>query len=195
MSNLFCSPLFYIFLTLFTYTIFSFIYHKCKFPLFNPLLLTSIVIILYLLITKYSVNSYTDSLSIVNIFLSPLTVCLAIPVFNRIQIVKHYFLPIVVGTIIGAIVSIGSVLLFGKMLHLDQEIIMSMIPKSVTTPIALEISEKLGGIKGITVSASYAPQGIKQTYITFGLIVVFLIILLLILFREQIFKRKKKTDK
>lgn len=153
MSNLFCSPLFYIFLTLFTYTIFSFIYHKCKFPLFNPLLLTSIVIILYLLITKYSVNSYTDSLSIVNIFLSPLTVCLAIPVFNRIQIVKHYFLPIVVGTIIGAIVSIGSVLLFGKMLHLDQEIIMSMIPKSVTTPIALEISEKLGGIKGITVSA------------------------------------------
>ena len=124
MSNLFCSPLFYIFLTLFTYTIFSFIYHKCKFPLFNPLLLTSIVIILYLLITKYSVNSYTDSLSIVNIFLSPLTVCLAIPVFNRIQIVKHYFLPIVVGTIIGAIVSIGSVLLFGKMLHLDQEIIM-----------------------------------------------------------------------
>ena len=152
MSNLFCSPLFYIFLTLFTYTIFSFIYHKCKFPLFNPLLLTSIVIILYLLITKYSVNSYTDSLSIVNIFLSPLTVCLAIPVFNRIQIVKHYFLPIVVGTIIGAIVSIGSVLLFGKMLHLDQEI-MSMIPKSVTTPIALEISEKLGGIKGITVSA------------------------------------------
>ena len=96
MSNLFCSPLFYIFLTLFTYTIFSFIYHKCKFPLFNPLLLTSIVIILYLLITKYSVNSYTDSLSIVNIFLSPLTVCLAIPVFNRIQIVKHYFLPIVV---------------------------------------------------------------------------------------------------
>ena len=43
--------------------------------------------------------------------------------------------------------------------------------------------------------ASYAPQGIKQTYITFGLIVVFLIILLLILFREQIFKRKKKTDK
>ena len=137
MSNLFCSPLFYIFLTLFTYTIFSFIYHKCKFPLFNPLLLTSIVIILYLLITKYSVNSYTDSLSIVNIFLSPLTVCLAIPVFNRIQIVKHYFLPIVVGTIIGAIVSIGSVLLFGKMLHLDQEI----------------ISEKLGGIKGITVSA------------------------------------------
>lgn len=60
MSNLFCSPLFYIFLTLFTYTIFSFIYHKCKFPLFNPLLLTSIVIILYLLITKYSVNSYRN---------------------------------------------------------------------------------------------------------------------------------------
>ena len=153
MSNIFNSPLFYIFLTFGLYAFFTYIYKKVKSPFCNPLLLTTICIILYLVITQFSVEQYTESLSMVGYFLSPLTVCLAIPVFNRIQIVKHYWLPIVVGTIVGASVSIGSVLLFGHLLGLDENIIMSLIPKSVTTPIALEVSEKLGGIKGITVSA------------------------------------------
>ena len=149
MSSIFNSPLFYIFLTFGLYAFFTYIYKKVKSPFCNPLLLTSVCIILYLVITPFHIEQYTESLSMIGYFLSPLTVCLAIPVFNRIQIVKHYWLPILVGTIVGASVSIGS----GRLLGLDESIIMSMVPKSVTTPIALEVSEKLGGIKGITVSA------------------------------------------
>ena len=161
MSNILTSPLFNIFLTFGLYTIFTIIYTKVKFPLLNPLLLTSVTIILYLVFTGIIFNitnneqasNYANSMSMVSYFLSPLTVCLALPVFNRIQIVKQYYIPILVGTIVGSVVSIISVILFGKLLQLDNSIIASMIPKSVTTPIALEISTKLGGIKGITVSA------------------------------------------
>ncbi len=161
MSNILLSPLFHIFLTFGLYTLFTIIYSKVKFPLLNPLLLTSVTIILYLVITGLIFNvsnnnqstSYANSMSMISYFLSPLTVCLALPVFNRIQIVKQYFVPILVGTIVGSFVSIFSVILFGNLLDLDDSIIASMIPKSVTTPIALEISNNLGGIKGITVSA------------------------------------------
>lgn len=161
MSSILTSPLFHIFLTFGLYTVFTVLYNKVKFPLLNPLLLTSITIILYLVLTglifdisnNTQAASYKNSLSMISYFLSPLTVCLALPVFNRIQIVKHYFVPILVGTLVGSSVSILSVILFGKLLNLDETIISSMIPKSVTTPIALEISKNLGGIEGITVSA------------------------------------------
>lgn len=155
MNNIFSSPLFYIFATFSLYTIFSIIYVKLKFPLLNPLLLTSTTIILYLTITGFDVKDYNNSMSMISSFLAPLTVCLAIPIFNRIQIVKHYFIPILVGTIVGALVSIFSILIFGNILGLDKNIILSMVPKSVTTPIALEISNNLVGsaYQGITVSS------------------------------------------
>ena len=155
MNNIFSSPLFYIFSTFSLYTIFSIIYVKLKFPLLNPLLLTSTTIILYLTITGFDVKDYNNSMSMISSFLAPLTVCLAIPIFNRIQIVKHYFIPILVGTIVGALVSIFSILIFGNILGLDKNIILSMVPKSVTTPIALEISNNLVGsaYQGITVSS------------------------------------------
>ncbi len=161
MINILTSPLFNIFLTFGLYTVFTFLYVKLKFPLLNPLLLTSATIIIYLLITAKIFNltldnqstNYANSMSMISSFLSPLTVCLAIPVFNRIQIVKQYFLPILVGTIVGSFVSIFSIKIFGKLLNLDETIVVSMIPKSVTTPIAIEISNNLGGIKGITVSS------------------------------------------
>lgn len=155
MNNIFSSPLFYIFATFSLYTIFTIIYVKLKFPLLNPLLLTSTTIILYLTITGFDVKDYNNSMSMISSFLAPLTVCLAIPIFNRIQIVKHYFIPILVGTIVGALVSIFSILIFGNILGLDKNIILSMVPKSVTTPIALEISNNLVGsaYQGITVSS------------------------------------------
>lgn len=161
MSNILTSPLFNIFITFGLYTVYTFLYAKFKFPLLNPLLLTSTTIIIYLVITGNIFNltlndqssNYASSMSMINSFLSPLTVCLAIPIFNRIQIIKQYFLPILVGSVVGSFVSIFSIKIFGKLFNLDETIIVSMIPKSVTTPIAIEISNNLGGLKGITVSS------------------------------------------
>lgn len=161
MLDIFNSQLYFVFLTLGAYTLFTQISKKFKSALFNPLLLTSIFLIIYLLIENLlikaelnnTVKSYTDAMSIVNAMLSPLTVCLAIPVYTRRLIIKQYWLPIVVGTIIGTTVSIISVSLLGQLFDLDKEIIMSLIPKSVTTAIAIEVSGNVGGIKAITVFA------------------------------------------
>ncbi len=153
MNNIFSSPLFFILLTVGSYTFFSFLYTKTKFGLFNPLLLSAATIIIYLIATKISVEKYQNNLILISSFLSPLTVSLAIPVYNRMHIVKTYTIPILIGTIVGASVSMLSVFLLGKLFGLTPDLIASLLPKSVTTPIAVEISKNLGGIEAVTVSA------------------------------------------
>lgn len=155
------SELYFIFLTLGAYSLFSFLAKKIKHALFNPLLITSIFLILYLIIFNLLTNgdlvettkNYSSKMTIVNAMLSPLTVCLAIPIYTRWLIIKQYWLPILVGTVVGCAVSIGSIIILGKVFGLDKEMISSLIPKSVTTAIAVEISDSIGGIRAITVSA------------------------------------------
>ena len=161
MINILTSTLCYFFLTILLYTLFLMLYKKTKFPLCNPLLLTTICMIIYLSIMfkisdKYTSQmevslEYKSSLALVSLCLNPLTVALAVPVLNKIKIVKKYWLPILVGTVVGAVVSITSVLLIGRALNLDNKILMSFVPKSVTTPIAVEICNVLGGYEGIAV--------------------------------------------
>lgn len=161
MLNIFNSQLYFVFLTLGAYSLFTHIFKKYKLAILNPLLLTSVFLMIYLIIENLlikaeltnTVKSYTDAMSIVNAMLSPLTVCLAIPVYTRRLIIKQYWLPILVGTIVGTVVSMTSVYLLGKVFNLDKEIIMSLIPKSVTTAIAIEVSGNVGGIRAITVFA------------------------------------------
>lgn len=161
MIEIFTSPIYYICLTISLYALFSFLSSRIKLELFNPLLITSILIIFYLLlVTNIShkqqsevVNDYNNALSFVNIMLSPLMVCLALPIYTRRHIVKQYFLPILVGSIVGCVVSLSSVWILGKVFGLNKQMIYSLLPKSVTTVIAKEISTNIGGISEITVAA------------------------------------------
>lgn len=161
MINIFTSPIFYICLTLGLYSLFSFLRRIIKNQLFNPLILTSISIILYLLViksitghaTKETVDIYTNALNFVNFMLSPLTVCLALPIYTRRHIIKQYWLPILVGTVIGCAVSMSSVFILGHFFGLNKEMIYSLLPKSVTTAIAKEISQDIGGIPEITIAS------------------------------------------
>ena len=149
MTNFFNSQLYFVFLTVGVYCLFSFIYQKVKNPLLNPLLLTSVFLIIYLLIANsiYSQSSdnYNNALTIVKAMLSPLTVCLALPIYTRRHIVKQYAIPILVGRVIGCTTSLLSVYLLGKVFGLNKEMIVSLLPKSVTTAIASEVSKNLGG--------------------------------------------------
>ncbi|MDD3124061.1 MAG: LrgB family protein [Candidatus Izemoplasmatales bacterium] len=151
MNEIFSSQAFGIMLTFFLYLFSTFLYQKTKFPLFNPLLMSSILLILYIEIAKIDLHTFLTDLSGIQLFLGPLIVSLAIPVVKKIDIIKKNFLVIAVGSIVGAVTSIGAVLILGPMFKLDYEIIMSIVPKASTTPIAIEVSESLGGIKAITV--------------------------------------------
>ena len=86
-------------------------------------------------------------------FLGPATVILAVPLYKQLLLLKKNFVPIIIGISVGSVVSVISVILLSTVFNLDKEIIISLIPKSVTTPIGVEISNSLGGITGITVMA------------------------------------------
>lgn len=152
MSEIFSSQAFGLMMTTFFYIIANYLYKKTKFTLFNPLLVSTILLILFIQIFQVDVDSFITDLSNINMFLGPLIVCLALPIAKNIELIKKNLLPIIVGSVVGAISTVIVVIVMGRVLGLDETLISSIIPKSTTTPIAIEISEKLGGIRAITVA-------------------------------------------
>ncbi len=152
MLDIFYSQAFGIMLTIALYIFGSFLYRKTNFFLFSPLFFSSCILIIYIKVFKADTNTFLTDLSGINLFLGPLIVSLAVPIAKQIDLIKNNLIPILVGSIVGAFASIVSVLILGKLFGLDREIIASLIPKSSTTPIAIEISNKLNGIRAITVA-------------------------------------------
>ena len=86
-------------------------------------------------------------------FLAPATSCLAVSVYTRMELLKKNWLPILAGCVAGSLTSMGSVFLLCRLFGLDEAMTYSLVPKSVTTPIAVGIAESHGGISSITVAA------------------------------------------
>ena len=152
MKEILNNPLFGISITLIAFEIGTIIYKKVKSPLCSPFILAIIFIISFLVIFKIPSNSYQKGGSIINMMLTPATSALAISMFNKIRTIKANFLPIIMGTFVGSLVSICSIILMCKMFNLDNSITSAMIPKSVTMPIAIDLSEKTGGITSVTIT-------------------------------------------
>ena len=147
------NPLFSLALILFSYTFAGWLQKKTRKSWLNPLLISVLIIIAILLIFDIPLSTFNEGGDIVAMFLAPVTALLALSIYRQRELVKRNFLPILIGTLVGAIVSIGSIIVLANILGLDDRLTSSLIPKSVTTPIALSVSESLGGIPGITVCA------------------------------------------
>ena len=141
-------------LTLGFYLLGSFLYRKTKFPLFNPLLVASSMMIGYLLLLQIDVEKYLVSVNGIHLFLGPMIVALAVPIYLNRKIIKKHFVPIMVGVGVGSVVSVASVWLVGKIFQVDWDIILSVIPKSSTAAIAMEVSEQIGGVPTITIAVT-----------------------------------------
>lgn len=152
MREIISSQAFGVMLAMLFYLLGGFLYRKTKFPLFNPLLVATVLLILYVKIVRIELSVFLTDLSGISLFLGPLIVSLAVPIVKNIDLIKKHFIPIIVASVVGAFVSMFSVILLGRLFNLDPEIISSVIPKSSTTPIAIEVSARLGGIRPITVA-------------------------------------------
>lgn len=153
MKDIFSSPMFGIVLCIFTYKAALYVNQKLKTPLANPLVITISFIIIILKMFNISLADFQQGGDIISMFLAPATVALALSIYRQIKVLKKYFLPIIVGCFVGCITSMSSVYFLCKLFKLDEKIISSMLSKSVTTPIAIEITNQLGGIAPITVAA------------------------------------------
>lgn len=119
----------------------------------NPLLVSILLVIAVLTALKIPYENYSQGGDLINLFLAPATACLAVAIYSRIQILKENWLPILVGCTVGSAVSMGSVWALCRLFHLEEALAVSLVPKSVTTPIAVSVAEAHGGIPSITVVA------------------------------------------
>lgn len=153
MAELFASPFFGISLSVIAFWIGVRIQKKTGLVLCNPLLIAIVLVSAVLLVCRIPYASYNQGGAIINMFLAPATACLAVSIYTQINLLKENWLPILVGCTAGSITSMGSIYLMCRLFRLDEAVSASLIPKSVTTPIAVSISENLGGIQAITVVA------------------------------------------
>jgi predicted murein hydrolase (TIGR00659 family) len=153
MNSLVESSLFGIMLSLFAFEVGCFIYKKTKIPFFNPLLI-SIAIVMWVLVGfNIDFETYNKGGEFINMFLGPATVILAVPLYKQISLLKKHAVPILIGIFIGSTVGIISIVLLSHALGLNEILIKSLVPKSVTTPIGMEISKQMQGIVPVTVAA------------------------------------------
>lgn len=140
-------------LTLMAFEVAKYLYSRVKWSLLNPLLVAIIIIVLFLMIFDIPYSTYMKGASYLSTLLVPATAVLAIRIYEQRHILKTYWLPIVVGTTLGAFTSVASTILLAKIFHLDEIIMRSLYAKNVTTAIAIGITERLEGIVPITIFA------------------------------------------
>lgn len=152
--ELFTNNIFFgIFISLFAFEIGSYIYRKTNTPLLNPILISLILIISFLEFFHISFYTYNIGAKYITMFLGPATVILAVPLYKQIDLLRKHASIIVIGITIGSIVGIISVIVLCKIFGLSDLLIKSLIPKSVTTPIGIEVSKQLGGVVPLTTVA------------------------------------------
>lgn len=126
---------------------------KTRMPLFNPLLIAVTVIILILQVFRIDLDNYRKGAQFISVFLAPATAALAVSIYNQRKVLGRYFAPVIIGCFVGSVASMVSAALLCKAFGLEDALVATMLPKSVTTPIAMAVSESLGGIVPVTVAA------------------------------------------
>jgi len=125
---------------------------KLKLAIFNPLFISILAVISILLTTGISYDTYNSSAKYLSYFLTPATVCLAIPLYEQLALLKKNAAAIMIGIISGAAASAVCVLLLALAFSLPHEMYVTLLPKSITSAIGMDMSSELGGIPSITVS-------------------------------------------
>ena len=118
--------------------------------LLNPILLTMALLIILLKWSGISYETYSEGGHLIEFWLRPAVVALGVPLYLQLETIKKQLLPILLSQLVGCIVGVVSVVLIARWLGAPQEIIYSLAPKSVTTPIAMEVTQTLGGIPSLT---------------------------------------------
>lgn len=134
------------------YEIGLFLKNKYKNALLNPLLISIAFVMIVILIFHIDYASYNDSAKYLSYLLTPATVCLAIPLYQQLVLLKQNFLAVMTGIIAGVLTSLGSVFVLSMLFQLSHEEYVTLLPKSITTAIGMGISQELGGIVNITVA-------------------------------------------
>lgn len=146
------STYFGIVLSLLCYWIAMKISAKVKSTLCNPLLISSVIIIAVLLILKVDYETFDKGASYLTYFLNPATVCLAVPLYRQFQVLKSNLKAILLGIFAGCVACMITIVGLAAVFSFSTELTASLLPKSITTAIAIGLSEEIGGMSAVTVA-------------------------------------------
>ena len=146
------STYFGIVLSLLCYWIALKISAKVKSTLCNPLLVASAIIIVILLVLKVDYETFDKGASYLTYFLNPATVCLAVPLYRQFQVLKSNMKAIFLGIAAGCIACMITIVGLSAVFAFSPELTVSVLPKSITTAIAIGLSEEIGGMSAVTVA-------------------------------------------
>lgn len=147
------NPMFGIIISILAYEIGLFIYRRAKLSVFNPLLIAIVLVSVFLILFKIDPASYDKGGELISFFLGPATVILAVPLYKQLGNLKANIVPIIAGILAGSLTAVLSVVACMKIFKLDTRLGLSLVPKSITTPIGIELSRQIGGIPPVTVAA------------------------------------------
>ena len=125
---------------------------KFKYAFLNPLLISIIFVIGVVMLCGVDYESYENSAQYLGYLLTPATVCLAVPLYQQMTLLKKNLAAGACGILAGVLASLGSVLLLAFLFGLEHDVYVTLLPKSITTAIGMGVSEELGGLVTITVA-------------------------------------------
>ena len=125
---------------------------KFKYAFLNPLLISIIFVIGVVMLCRVDYESYENSAQYLSYLLPPATVCLAVPLYQQMTLLKKNLAAVACGILAGVLASLGSVLLLAFLFGLEHDVYVTLLPKSITTAIGMGVSEELGGLVTITVA-------------------------------------------
>jgi predicted murein hydrolase (TIGR00659 family) len=138
-------------ITILSYVIGWKVFHRFGKSWLNPLYTVTMLILCLLSVFPVEVQQYAAGTDLFTFLLGTATVSLAVPLYKQLHSLKQYLPVIIGGVFIGTLAGILSASLLAKGLHLSKAIVLSLIPKSVTLPIAISVSDTLGGVPSLTV--------------------------------------------
>lgn len=144
-------------------------YHSA---IFNPLLLSVAATIVLLILFRIDYDTYYEGAKYLSYLLTPATVCLAVPMYEQLELLKKNLKAVMVGILSGVLMSLGCILVMAIVFGLNHETYVTLLPKSITTAIGMGVSEELGGYVTITV-ATIVITGVLGNIIGEGLCKLF----------------------
>lgn len=145
------TPLLGLTVTLCAYVLGYYLYRKCRFnPLVNPVLIAVLVLVSLLLASETPYSSYFEGAQFVHFMLGPATVALAVPLYRQLHIVRRSAIAVSIALVFGSLTAVLSAVAIAWLLGASRATLLSLAPKSVTTPVAMGISEQIGGLPSLT---------------------------------------------
>ncbi len=137
-------------LTFGIYFISKLIRRYLRLAIFNPILVSIAFIIIFLKMNDIDYETYRISGSKIDFWLKPAVVALGVPLYKQLSSIKQQIMPILMSQLVGCLTGISSVVVIAQILGASKPVILSLASKSVTTPIAMEVTETVGGIPSLT---------------------------------------------